>query len=318
MKMPEILIDIFKAITHPIWFFRSSAYRFARKNGWIKHYQDTIDDQKRDQIAPFDEYPPCAMCKSVMSTEVMRTADGSRIVKCDQCGLWFTSPRISEKTWYEYLMTDTERNIDFTNNRINYGVALSGNIKYSPPYWRNKITRKNKKILNNIETYLPAKESIHDVGCGVGFFMQDAKKQGLKDVSGNELNAYACKVMKEKFGLKVYNDTLPNIEIPTGSYDAVTMIDYIEHTYQPLMDLEKAYDILKEKGILYVQTFHINCRAFATYGNNWNMLFWNHVYHFSKETLESMIKQVGFEIIEAQADFNSTLIKIIARKPASV
>jgi 2-polyprenyl-3-methyl-5-hydroxy-6-metoxy-1,4-benzoquinol methylase len=314
MKMPELLDDTIKSIFHPIWFLRSSAYRLANKYGRLKQYQDTVEDQKRDRIAPFDDYPPCAICKGTISTEVMITYDGSRIVKCDQCGLWFTNPRISENKWYEHLMTDTVRSIDFTNNRINFGVALSGNIKYVPPYWRNRRARINKEILNAIQPHIMVKERLHDVGCGVGFLMQDAKKHGWKEVSGNELNSYSCNVMKEKFGLQVYNDTLPNLDIPEESFDAVTMTDYIEHTYQPLLDLEKANYILKENGILYIQTFHINCKAFEVNRSNWNMLFWNHVYHFSQETLELLIKKAGFRIIDTQADFNNTLIKVIAKK----
>jgi len=172
----------------------------------------------------------------------------------------------------------------------------------------------HSKIISSIENILEKKlERIHDVGCGVGLFIQDAKFQGI-EATGNELNAYACKVMRERFGLNVYNDILPNLNIETESVDAIVMMDYIEHTYHPLSDLRAANRLLKAKGIIYIETFHIDCREFDSQKGNWNMLFWNHVYHFSEKTLKNMVTSAGFQIHNVEVSYDNVIIKIVARK----
>ena len=50
-----------------------------------------------------------------------------------------------------------------------------------------------------MESYLGRKIGrLHDVGCGVGFLMETAKESGI-EVTGNELNKYAC----DKINIKI-------------------------------------------------------------------------------------------------------------------
>ena len=76
---------------------------------------DFSDNQKDAQL-PFDEYPACDSCGVTESTEVMRAIDGNRIVECKNCGLWFTSPRVNEKTWEAWEF----RRANFTKNYRDY------------------------------------------------------------------------------------------------------------------------------------------------------------------------------------------------------
>lgn len=308
----QVIID---SLNHPFQLSRALFWRLAKRLNFVNESENTSEDQKQDRILPFDEHPPCEICNGNSFTEKLVTMDGSHIVECENCGLWFTNPRIDETLWVDYLKTNTKRNIEFTENRLKFGCALSANVKYSFPGWRKVKTRLHNKIFNAIEDCLGRDLGyIHDVGCGIGALMQDAADRGIV-VSGNELNVYAYKVMKERLGLDVYNDTLPDIDLQGATLDAIIMHDYIEHTYHPLADLKVAFTLLKEGGIIYIETFHIDCAEFDRLKGNWNMLFWNHVYHFSQRSLGKMVKTAGFELVKVQADYDNTLIKVIARKP---
>ena len=305
---------IFGSLDHPFQLGRAILCRLAKRTGIINEAKDSVEDQKKDRILPFNEYPLCEMCNSNSVSEKLVTMDDSHIVECDKCGLWFTSPRIEETLWSDYLKTNTERNIEFTENRLKYGCALSANKKYTFPGWKKVKKREHDKIFDTIEMYLGRSiERVHDVGCGVGLLIQDAVNRDMV-ASGNELNIYAYTVMKERLGLDVYNETLPCIGIKEETLDAVVMRDYIEHTYNPLADLKAAFALLKQDGIIYVETFHIDCATFDRLKGSWNMLFWNHVYHFSKKSLEEMIKTAGFKILDVKTDYNDVLIEIIAQK----
>ena len=97
-----------------------------------------IKDTQKTRIAPFDEYPPCEMCESISNTEILTTKDKSRIVKCNNCNLHFTSPRIKESVWLDFLKSEAQTLIEFSENRFKHGVALSANIKFVYPNWHEK------------------------------------------------------------------------------------------------------------------------------------------------------------------------------------
>jgi len=171
------------------------------------------------------------------------------------------------------------------------------------------------KIINEIQEYLGTKiKSLHDVGCGVGFLLRAAQARKIR-ATGNDLNSYACKVMRKRYNLNVYNDILSKCPIEEDSLDAIVMDDYIEHTYHPLEDLNTTYNFLRKGGILWIETFHIDCYAFEKFKGDWNMLFWNHVFHFSTKTLKNMIKKAGFDVISVSNSYSNVLLKIIVRKP---
>lgn len=315
--MPIRAVDIARSISRRPnelpQLARALSWRSARKLGFVPSH-DTMRDQEKDHIAPFDEYPPCEMCGSEVREQKLTTRDGVSIVECGSCGLWFTSPRISEKTWTEWLKTPTERSIEFTENRLKYGVSLTSNTKYALPDWYDRRMRAENSIIDKVERHLGgAATRIHDVGCGIGYLLQAAQRRGIES-SGNELNAYAYHVMCERLGLDVYNVNLPELDLPRGTLDAVVMHDYIEHTYHPLADLEAAYRLLRPGGVVFIRTFHIDCRTFDRLRGDWNMLFWSHTFHFSTNTLHKMIEKAGFELTWTDADYENDIITLVASK----
>lgn len=171
------------------------------------------------------------------------------------------------------------------------------------------------RTIDEIEGYIVGElHRIHDVGCGVGFFLEAAGSRGIK-ATGNELNGYACRVMRERLNLEVYQDSMPDLQFADQSIDAVTMNDYIEHTYHPLADLRAAYRFLRPGGVLWLNTFHVDCSQYEKLKANWNMLFWNHVYHFSTASLEDAVKLAGFEVCLVATSRETVNIKVVARKP---
>ncbi|UCH32393.1 MAG: class I SAM-dependent methyltransferase [Candidatus Bathyarchaeota archaeon] len=304
---------------HPLgWVYQlygAFFWKLVRRLGLVSS-TETMNDHLRDQISPFDEHPACEICGNRSVEEKLVTADGMRIVGCSNCGLWFTSPRINENVWTNYLRQITDRAIEFTENRLKYGCALSSSIKYSLPYplWRLRLKDRENKVLGDIENYLGGEiRRLHDVGCGVGFFLRTAREKGIK-VTGNDLNAYACKVMKKRFGLEVYNVELPKLDFSKNTVDAITFQDYIEHTYHPFHDLKAAFNFLRPGGVIYIETFHIDCLKFDTLKGNWNMLFWNHLFHFSIKTMKEIIEKAGFLIEHISTDYQNPMVRVFAKK----
>lgn len=299
-----------------VQYTQAFSWRVARRLGLVRH-TETLGDQLKDDIAPFDEYPACDLCNGHDIVEQLVTKDGRRIVACANCGLWFTSPRIKESDWVDWLSSPSERNTDFTENRIRYGVALSVNTKYALPNWRERRSRVDNAVIDLLEQTIGTPiQRLHDVGTGVGFLLQTATSRGII-ASGNELNRYACDVMRDRLGLTVWNVNLEDVPLGPGSLDAVVMRDYIEHTYHPFRDVQAAAQLLRPGGGLYIHTFHIDSRPFDNLKGDWNMLFWNHCFHFSRTTLCQLIEAAGLKPEVVNTSYDDPMIEVVARKPTT-
>lgn len=277
--------------------------------------QHAKTDQK-DQIAEFGELGSCCLCGTNDSEERFITDDGMRIVECEECGHLYTSPRIPEDEWVNYLKRDTERSREFTENRLKYGRALPANTKMASPRWYESRRGDRKDLLDLLEQYSDHDiERLHDVGCGVGLTLLAARDRGI-EVSGNELNGPAVEAMRERFGLDVHRKRFSETPLEDGSLDAVTMRDFIEHSYHPDNEVETAYRKLAPGGVLWLKTFHTDCRAFDEKGSSWEYLFWNHTNHFSDAGLGRLVKQAGFVDARIRGGYDDIAVDVIARKPS--
>ena len=99
-------------------------------------------------------------------------------------------------------------------------------------------------------------------------------------------------------------------------YDLITMGDVIEHVNDTRDAVKKAYNLLKNNGVLWIST--------PNYESSFNRIhklttgMWNepwHITYFSKKGLENLLKQFNFEILDykVSSHYNGSM-EIIARK----
>lgn len=303
MKIPGIR-DIIAAY----WIIRRHVFHI---------YEDTMVEVADDHVAPFDEYKPCLLCQKDEFLHAFITQDKMNVDRCKACNLLQTRPRIKKDIWERWLEEESSRGEQYTENRLTFGYALDEHIKYSSSLWRWRIRKANKKKLEKIIKVIGFKpSSMHDIGCGVGFFLKDARDLfGIK-VSGNDLNSYAVNAMNHRYGLDVTLGTVEKDEVKRqlSKVDLITMTDVIEHLYDPLETLQIIYNAMKNDGYLFLTTFHIDCRVAKLNGSNWDMHCWNHISHFSKATLENMVLKAGFKIEYSDFPFSSPECKLLLKK----
>ena len=94
-------------------------------------------------------------------------------------------------------------------------------------------------------------------------------------------------------------------EFGDGKFDLVTSIDVIEHLYNPLFHLLEVRRILKDDGILILNT----CNDYSLIYKVEHLLsrkYKGHFHQFSKFDLRCILKRAGFKILEFRKYFRPT------------
>lgn len=100
----------------------------------------------------------------------------------------------------------------------------------------------NPERLQRIKQFHP-KPKVLDFGCGSGLFVEFMREQGI-DAEG--FDKYLNKSTEWLFN--------GDLAFSKGHYDIVTMIEVMEHTTAPYLELMDVFHILKSGGILMIET----------------------------------------------------------------
>jgi SAM-dependent methyltransferase/ribosomal protein S27E len=212
---------------------------------------------------------------------------GFRYVTCKNCSTLFVDPRPPFDTLKEF-----------------YSKSPSTSFWVSE-FFKPVAEVRREKIFRPRAEYISAllkdnrKWVVGDIGAGFGLFLEELRKI-LPD--GNyiaiEPSVEMAEICKAK-GLKVQCVCLEDMKGMKNSFDLLTVFELLEHLYEPLTFLKKAYFLLKPGGHLFLTT--LNGKGFDI------LLLWDkskstapphHLNFFNPDSLRYLMEKIGFEIIE--------------------
>jgi 2-polyprenyl-3-methyl-5-hydroxy-6-metoxy-1,4-benzoquinol methylase len=132
-------------------------------------------------------------------------------------------------------------------------------------------------------------QTILDVGCGNGSFVDAALEQGFK-VQGIELSKLAVEVALD-FNLPVRLLDFFSNEIDYCSFDAITFFEVLEHLPNPIQFLLRAEEVVKPGGLIYLTTPNFNSLDRRVLGKNWNVFHREHLTYFTEKNLIKLIQE---------------------------
>ncbi len=227
------------------------------------------------------EFIPCNLCNNdkfkLLYTKKHDNME-YRIVKCKSCGLICMNPRLTE-----------EKNKELYGNLYYYFDRESDKMNINKAVEQFKI----------VELYsAKTRGKLLEIGCAKGFFLKIARDNGW-ETQGIDISDYACKYARERFGLNVIEGTLEDIDLPEKCFDLITLWDTVEHFRDPQKALGKIKRLLKDDGMLVIETPNINSVFFKLYRRYWLGFNPFHLYYFSPRTLGSMLSKLGFSIVNS-------------------
>lgn len=146
------------------------------------------------------------------------------------------------------------------------------------------LRQRSIKIVKKLRRLNPKGKRILDIGSGYGFFLEEAKKIGLK-TKGIEPSKQIFGLSKHrKLDIKNLNFdqfTILNKE----KYDFITLIHVIEHVGNPQNFLKQTISLLNPGGILYLETPNLDSHLFYSEQHNYTFLTPpDHLWLFSKQS----------------------------------
>ncbi len=196
-----------------------------------------------------------------------------RIVRCLKCGLIYSYHKESIKTIYQR----------YRNLKDDVYVSQEKGRRISARILLNKITKYKRK------------GRILDIGCATGFLLNEARKMGW-EVYGVELSEWAVNFGREKLNLNIFAGVLKEANFPYNYFDAIALVDSIEHLPDPKATLEEVRRILKPNGILCISTPDIESFLSRILRAKWWGIQQSHLFYFSKKTLSRMLDATGFKV----------------------
>jgi 2-polyprenyl-3-methyl-5-hydroxy-6-metoxy-1,4-benzoquinol methylase len=253
----------------------------------------------------------CAVCgkstfESVFPSTVDPSADPSAfysssrrraghldIVRCVGCGLLLTSPRDD----------------DATLARVYGGLR---DVAYDAE--RENRRRTARAYVRFLESQVPQRGRLLDVGCATGTFAEVAHQAGWT-VTGLEPSAWATARARERCpdGRFVVG-LLEEADFPPASFDAVTLWDIMEHVPSPRDALQRIRRWLKDGGHLFLNVPNSRSAVARLMGRRWALLLREHLWYFDRGTLEALLRGSQFELVSTQTNrVHFSLANVLAR-----
>jgi hypothetical protein len=142
-----------------------------------------------------------------------------------------------------------------------------------------------------------------ELGCAHGSFVALMGQAGYV-ASGVEMSPWVVGYAQETFGIDVRTGPVEALDMPPGSFDAIAMMDVMEHLPDPVATMATCLNLLKPDGILLIQmpNFQEGMCYEALVESNSSFLSQlksdEHLYLYSKRSATEFFHRLGADYIQ--------------------
>lgn len=218
-----------------------------------------------------NEHITCLICNS-SKLHPLKEYIADHLVRCRECSFVFAKKIPSQlelATYYEGY----------------------GRDDYLSPV----TVKRYHELLDRFEKYRRTNKML-DVGCGIGYFLEEAKKRGW-DVYGTEFTSEAVSICEAK-GFNMKKGVLDVTNYQLEEYDVITSFEVIEHIGNPMEEIMKFHQLLRKGGLLYITTPNFNSFLRFILRANYNVISYpEHLLYFTKKTLNLALSENNFNVL---------------------
>lgn len=254
-----------------------------------------------------EELSFCPVCNSQSFSLYMNcqdhflTGETFNIMECTNCGFRFTNPRPEYKELGRYYQSTAY--ISHSNTRKGLFNWIYQKVR------KYTLAQKYRMISS-----LSAGSSILDIGCATGEFLAYMKKKSWI-TTGIEPDENARKMAVDNHQLHVFPESHINT-LEEDSFDVITLWHVLEHVSDLKGRMQDLQRLLKPGGIILIAVPNSDSFDATHYKSNWAAYdVPRHLYHFTKESIEKLLKNYGFKLSKIfPMKFDAYYVSILSEK----
>ena len=212
---------------------------------------------------------------------------GFTLCRCERCGLEFVTPRLSFEELSEKVYSD------------NYLP------KRDDSDWRSaEATHSFALQLAAFEKLLGGRKKVLDIGCGNGAFLDLARQIGWEIAGVDIILSPDARFLD----CPVWEGRLQDIDFGADRFDLIRLNHVLEHTQNPLKELEICRELLEPGGILFISVPNIAGLSprlkslqsrLRLKSHRWrHYAAMHHLFFFSPKTLRAVIERAGLRVLD--------------------
>lgn len=197
-----------------------------------------------------------------------------RMVRCNRCGLVRSDPIAPPEVLAALYAEST----------FDYGTEVAS------------LQATYGRYLDSLAAFGAARGALLEVGCGNGFFLEEARRRGYATVHGVEPSRAAIEHAVPEIQPHIRCDVMRPGLFASERYDVICMFQVLDHIPDPNPVIEECFRILNPGGLLLCINHNIAAVSARLMRSLSPIVDIEHTFLFSPRTMELLFKKHGFEI----------------------
>lgn len=241
---------------------------------------------------PRDSKPPKCDCCGALDWEYAFSDRGVDLGRCRECGLYYVAqmPTLDERT------PGVQAGTNVAGRHVSE-AALHQSQEQGRAHLLEKYVRMAERFASP-GVWL-------ELGSGTGTLLRIARQRNI-EIEGIELNQDRVPLLRKMDDVVIYDRPIESLDLSPNSYSVVITADVFSHLTQPMETLRCIHRILRDDGILFLQTGEIGKGARKVHQFEWEL--GDHLFFLGEHTIERYADQVGFSLIHRDREWCPTKV----------
>lgn len=206
-----------------------------------------------------------------------------RMVRCNACGLVRSDPVADAEALARlYAQSRFDYSAEVENLRQTYG-----------------------RYLARLSRWGAAKGALLEVGCGNGFFLEEALTQGYAPVRGIEPSRAAVAQAHPRVASGIVCDILRPGVGPADGLDVICLFQVLDHVPDPNALLTECFRRLKPRGLILCLNHDVAAWSARLLRGRSPIVDIEHTYLYDRRTMQALFAANGYRVLEAGSVWNT-------------
>jgi len=236
-------------------------------------------------------FTPADFNPDVYSARRMPDRIHYRLVRCDRSRLLRPDPMAT---------TDVVTRL-YRQSTVDYSAEVQN------------LRRTYGRYLRRLGALLDRRESLLEIGCGNGFFLEEAQAQGYRVVRGIEPSEPACAMAAPSVAAGIVNDVVRPRQFAEASFDVICLFQVLDHLPFPAETLGEIRRWLRPGGLVLALNHDAGAFSNRLLGERSPIIDIEHTYLYDRRTGPEIFRRQGFEVVRGTAAWNTYSLSYLVR-----